>query len=110
VLSYAASVTEDPETVIPLLLKAGADVNTTDFTGATPIMYAAFQSPNPAATVRVLLGRGASLAIKDTTGRTALDFAQLNPEKSAETISVLKSFRTPNAAGFTHNQPLPARQ
>ena len=61
--------------VIELLLFLGAEVNSTDFAGVTPLMSAA--SWRHADAVRLLLDAGADPASKDAAGRTAADFAGL---------------------------------
>lgn len=68
-----ATTTVDVETV-RLFLDAGADVNSTDEQGFTPLMYAATtRSPE---LVKLLLSRGANVKLKSSTGATALSEAR----------------------------------
>jgi uncharacterized protein len=72
--------------MIELLLKAGADANSTDSHGTTPLMFAAGAGSTDA--VKVLLDHGADVNAKETTwGQTALMFAaSLN---RAEAVTML---------------------
>ena len=72
--------------MIELLLKAGADPNSTDSHGTTPLMSAAASGSTDA--IKVFLSHGADVNAKETTwGQTALMFAaSLN---RAEAITLL---------------------
>jgi ankyrin repeat protein len=58
---------------VALLLVAGADPNTRDAAGRTPLMFAAAQER--LAMVQVLLARGADVEVRATNGRMAPDLA-----------------------------------
>jgi hypothetical protein len=64
----------DNTTVIDLLLKAGADVNSRATDGSTPLMSAVAHPCN----LRPLLDRGADLDAQDKWGRNALQVAREN--------------------------------
>lgn len=59
---------------LSLLLACGADVNTVNDRGHTPLMAATMN--NHPETVRLLLAAGANPAAKDLNGKTALDHAR----------------------------------
>jgi hypothetical protein len=59
--------------VLALLCDAGADVNSADSSGRTPLMHAALCGRLPA--VDLLLARGANVACADRSERTALYFS-----------------------------------
>ena len=67
---HLASITGDVE-VIRALLSAGADVNTTNESGATPLHYAATFGKLDA--IRELLAEGADVTLVANDGQTALD-------------------------------------
>ncbi len=72
------------KTVSPLtafLLDHGAEVNTVDLTGATPLMIAAQYGKT--GVVRALLAHGADPALRDKQGRTALDWASMRGQDDA---------------------------
>ena len=70
-----------PLEVARFLLDAGADVETSDAAGNTPLMWASRASLD---LVRLLLERGANVNAVDNSGRTVLDHfdAEGNPEKT----------------------------
>lgn len=72
-LHYAASGTED--TVMPLLLARGAQVDARSPNGSTPLMLAAQYGTENA--VALLLGRGADPRLVNARGLRAADFARL---------------------------------
>lgn len=59
------------------LIVAGADVNTPDLHGRTPLMWAAFSAPRDPERrlLRALLAAGADVAAVDAEGKTAKDWA-----------------------------------
>jgi ankyrin repeat protein len=59
--------------IIKLLLEHGADVNSIDLQGITPLMHAAWRASVDV--IQLLLERGADSTIKDNYGRTALTVA-----------------------------------
>jgi ankyrin repeat protein len=59
------------------LIKNGADVNTTDPWGSTPLMNAVFNGAG-VETVELLLENGANKTFKDSEGKTAYDYAVEN--------------------------------
>ena len=58
-------------------ISKGADVNTRDNDGWTPLMAAADYNPNPEV-ITMLLQAGANGKEKDRSGKTALDYANDN--------------------------------
>jgi ankyrin repeat protein len=64
----------DNSSIVPVLLKAGADVHARDKKCRTPLMHAAMQgSPE---NIRALIAAGADLDVKDDSGKTALDLTR----------------------------------
>jgi ankyrin repeat protein len=57
------------------LIKAGADVNTKDVRGMTPLMLAVASETQDVNVVNLLLDSGAEPNVKSATGETALDWA-----------------------------------
>ena len=57
-----------------ILIDGGADVNSQDLSGVTPLMNAVNQ--NLADMVKILIEPGASVDIKDCRGFTARDYAE----------------------------------
>lgn len=85
------------KTVSPLmafLLDHGAEVNTVDLEGGTPLMWAAEYGQN--GVVQALLAHGADPALQDKRGWTALDWAAQRDQSAA--ASLLRS-RTPIRIG-----------
>ena len=76
-----------------LLLDHGADIETRNNEGTTPLMEAA--EFGDTAKIRLLLARGAKLNVKDNKGRKALDYARTSHEvhgaKKSQTIHLLTS-------------------
>ena len=70
-----------------MLLENGADVNTKDDWGSTPLMNAVY-SESGIETVQLLLDNGADPTLKDSEGKTAYDYAVEN--KDAELRDLLK--------------------
>jgi ankyrin repeat protein/nucleoside phosphorylase len=70
-LSWAAECGHD--TVMRLLLEAGAEVNTKDYSGRTPLSWAPMSGRD--AVVKLLLEAGAKVDAKDHCGRTPLSCA-----------------------------------
>lgn len=67
--------------VVAQLLEAGADVQTTDSRGSTPLHRAAYGSAHPEADAEIigmLIGRRASMDSRDAAGRTPLHVAADN--------------------------------
>ena len=73
-LLYAAT-----EIVVRLLFEDGADINSTNNYGVTPLIRAA--KDNQKAVVRFLLDNGAMISAVDDGGNTALDWAQIRDHK-----------------------------
>lgn len=71
-LSFAVSK-NNPE-IMQILIDGGADVNSQDLSGVTPLMNAVNQ--NLADMVKILIEAGASVDIKDCRGFTARDYAE----------------------------------
>ena len=74
-LLHWATLTNRPD-VIPILAKAGAEINAIDEHGFTPLMYAATVDFGDTATLRALLAAGADKTIKNSAGRTPLQQAR----------------------------------
>jgi ankyrin repeat protein len=72
-LSWAAMYGHD--TVMRLLLKAGAELNAPDNSGRTPLSWAPMRGH--AAVVHLLLEAGAELNMADTSGQTPLSWATM---------------------------------
>lgn len=81
-------------TVARALLTKGANVNTKDETGATPLILAARNGHN--AIMRVLIANGANLDAQDTDGHTALMQATKKGNGTSAKI-LLDSGANPNA-------------
>ena len=83
-------------------LKAGADVNAKDQTGATALMYAAADNNNPE-TIALLLENGADVNYKDDEGITALMSAASgnNPETVALLLKNGAILNAADDAGMT---------
>ena len=65
--------------IAKLLLDNGANVNVTNFNGATALIYAATFAKKDI--VNLLLENGADITIKDDRGNTAMDHAQMQDAK-----------------------------
>ena len=74
--------------VIPVLAKAGVDIDAQDDHGYTPLMYAATIDQGDAETLRALLAAGADRTIRNDEGRTPL--AQARRLKHVLLAEVLK--------------------
>lgn len=81
------------ERMIKALLKAGADPNTRDKEGKTPLMYGANAGPRA---VRLLLDYKADPNAKDHTGKSAIDYAQFQRDEGIRNkiIRLLKESRS----------------
>ena len=84
-LHYAA-MWEDLEAT-KWLIENGADVNTTDAWGSTPLMNAVYNEAG-VETVELLLKNGANKSLKDSEGKTAYDYAVEN--RDAQLRDLLK--------------------
>jgi len=72
-----------------MLLRAGADIETTDENGYTPLLYAA--SRNNPEIVATLLRAGADAKAKNKRGYTAFDYAQYNVNlKGTDVLQILE--------------------
>ena len=69
------------DTVIPLLLEAGAQIDAQSNGGKTPLILASYYGREAA--VRELLKGNPNLDLKDNNGKTALDWAR---EKNYQSI------------------------
>lgn len=65
-----------PKETLQALLDAGANVNSADVRGMTPLMLAVASERQSPAAVRLLLQRGARLDAKSHAGETAIDWAR----------------------------------
>ena len=74
-----------------LLLKAGADPNSSDFSGNTVLMGAAFKGD--ADLVRLLISQGASKELKNQEGLTAIDWANAFGRKNIVSILSILSMK-----------------
>ncbi len=74
---------------IKLLIAKGADINTTDSRGGTPLHWAVYYGNKEI--VNFLLMQGANPEKKDINGLTPLDVARLNQKKDIENI--LKTYK-----------------
>ncbi|MBP3499228.1 MAG: ankyrin repeat domain-containing protein [Akkermansia sp.] len=72
--SYRRSFTPDAEAAFRLLINAGADINSRDNEGRTPLMYALMQQDH-GWMVPVLTSLGADINARDNEGRTPLMYA-----------------------------------
>jgi Ankyrin repeats (3 copies) len=63
----------DPAKLVQYLLEKGAEVNTVDYSGTTPLMEAA--SAGHVETIKALVTRGADMRRMNNEGKTALDLA-----------------------------------
>jgi ankyrin repeat protein len=102
-LMRAAADTEAGAAVIPLLVRAGAPLETRDHSGRTALMWAADRR-HPAA-VLALLHAGADADARDPHGKTIQDIARSEPEaivspdeptfrrNERETIRILRSWK-----------------
>jgi ankyrin repeat protein len=93
---------QDSLAAIPLLLKAGAEVNARATDGQTALHAAAQKGWSKV--VSLLAEHGADLSVKDNRGRTALDYAKGNSgggrgqaaPASPETAALLEKLITKN--------------
>jgi ankyrin repeat protein len=86
-LLHWAAITNRPD-VIPLLARAGVDINAVDEHGFTPLMYAATIDFGETSTLAALLSAGADRTIRNESGRTALQQARrLGHAQIAEALS-----------------------
>ena len=69
------------------LIENGADVNTTDAWGSTPLMNAVYNEAG-VEVVELLLKNGADKSLKDSEGKTAYDYAVEN--RDAQLRDLLK--------------------
>ena len=70
---------------VPILIKAGLDVNTRDSDGKTPLILAA--QLGWLETVKILLDQGADVSAKDHKGKTAADYALEASNHTEETLN-----------------------
>lgn len=78
---------EEQLNTLKLLIKSGADINTTTLENKTPLMWAV-SLPGHTKIVELLLEAGANISYKNNNGKTALDIAKQT--KDEETIALLK--------------------
>ena len=68
------------------LITAGADINSTDIYGRTPLLYGA--RSRESRVVQSLLAAGADVQLRDNEGRTILDWAKFS-DVADEMVKVL---------------------
>ncbi|XP_010178386.1 PREDICTED: ankyrin repeat domain-containing protein 22 [Mesitornis unicolor] len=68
------SKTKQNENLVKMLLRAGVDVNATDFSGSTALHYACKMKNQ--AVIPLLLGARANTSVKNQDGETPLDIAR----------------------------------
>ncbi len=73
---------------VEALLKAGADPNSRDHSGSTPMHSAAMQGAFPL--MEMLLANGADINAKEAEGNTPLNFAGILAESATESDAVLQ--------------------
>ncbi len=73
---------------VRLLIAQGADINTRDNRGGTPLHWAAYYNRKEIA--KLLLMQGADINIKDKNGLTPVDVARINRRK--EILNLFKKF------------------
>ncbi|NUN00986.1 MAG: ankyrin repeat domain-containing protein, partial [Bryobacteraceae bacterium] len=66
--------------IVRMLLAAGADPNSTEYRGATPLIAAAASDDFSTEMIALLLDAGADPRAKDKSGQTALDWAMKRGE------------------------------
>ena len=72
---------DDPDKIIEILVKAGADVNASNVVGTTPLITAAFF--NKAQLIQMLIDAGADINMMDKAGITPLMYAAERGSKDA---------------------------
>ena len=82
------SIREDSVSLVAALLKAGADANTPDCQGVTPLHHAAYINPNMSV-LRMLLDAGANVSARDDCGATPLHWAAAAPIQYRTAIDTL---------------------
>ncbi len=78
---------------VKLLIAKGADLNTTDDKGGTPLHWAAYYNRKDIA--KLLLMQGADLYIKDKYGLTPIDVARINRKK--EILKLFEMYKSKNS-------------
>ncbi len=94
-VSIHQAALEGQKGVVEKMLDEGADVNTPDEDGRTPLMYAAFNGHIEI--IRLLLEKGATVNTCDSNGRTALMMASSGPYPAVVKI-LLDNKADPNIA------------
>jgi ankyrin repeat protein len=84
--------------VVPVLIKAGADVNARDNKDKTALIYAAQRKENAGTIVAALVKAGADVNAKDADGWTAMTYAVRN--NKPEVVTILEQ------AGATETQAM----
>jgi ankyrin repeat protein len=92
-LMMAASLAKHPDQTLPILIKAGADVNAKDKDGNTSLMLAAGIADNPK-TIEILLAAGADATIKNNNGSTVQDFADFGAKKGHTNVQNSDVYQT----------------
>ena len=93
------------ESTIDALLKRGADVNTTDPDGRTPLLFAASSDELSLDVVRLLLDRGADVNAATSEGITALDIAERHGDTPI--VALLRSRGAVNRSAWRAPAPNP---
>lgn len=69
-------------------LKTGADINSRDYFGKTPLIHAAARGDSEMVQLLLKFGAAATIMSKDRDGKTALNHARENGHKKIEAILV----------------------
>ncbi|MCB9245691.1 MAG: ankyrin repeat domain-containing protein [Flavobacteriales bacterium] len=72
---------DDPDKIMELLIKAGADVNASNVVGTTPLIMAAYF--NKVDLMRMLIDAGADISKKEKTGVSPMSYAARNGNMEA---------------------------
>lgn len=88
---------------VATLIEAGANVNSGDYCGQTPIFYAInSNSKNRVQVVNILIDKGADLSIRDCNKYISFEYAKYNQDKEVTELIISKN---PKLAGIIKNLP-----